>query len=1677
MRKMILAICLLFLSSAVFANICVDEIRLDQNFTIEATYHRDDGITSTPSSVDIDTLYLSHGHDVGKPDKNHTIELWSQARSSALFYEPSASDVNVNDIRIVFQFLELDDKDVEGNFYYYLRVNGGTWELRDTKINVDLDMDGKESQAWVDDQREKFSLPVCIQDGGEIPDPEFPEVCPVADVAIQAWDPAKSELHVKGNSNEASITGTYNFSGRVGFSKVKDSNKNKTLCDGAECIAEPSLLISEPPIINVWTNGPKLKYKDANDDITIPAGVYEEIKLEKGTYRMSGDYYIGDFEVSKEATLILTGRTRFIVEDLEFEDSNTHIQVDGNLASNLIIWSEDEVEIKLDADKPLYASIFAREKVKLKGNTVVYGSVTTDHADMENNAQLIYRESGCEDIPIYVEDAQYEFGVASCSGGSCSIPLTKNYTNIPVAFVMPTISISNPDSDAPATIVVTSVTKNEVTIEQVVAPNNGSDPSLVSQPMTEISYLVIEPGVANFNGHEVIAGYLDTDANNSKSHNGHAENVYFSQFGKQGSFDSPIVLHQIQTRNNGNKWMTSGKVKTNDDDNRARLLIELSASRDSDHTYIEERIAFLATNSVNHLEVNNYEVQFARGFNSIRQQGNEPMVDGCTGKFATTSVDFVDGIIANKQERRGGDGGWARRCQIVNDNEVSFVIDEDYPNRTHLEEELGYFAFENLDIDIDLCTYFPEPAQSWNSNTTLNITNQKGSGANYPYHIGGWSEDYIVRNLNGGSLQTGFDNMLDNSEADGTCDVGSCSAGGEKASTPFNISPNFNDKTTFELTDGNYQSTCDSNSEYCSYTESASEVRFSILKSMGDLTVNNYGAKTFVIEFENISGDYGLEIERYHAGGKVNTIFKSNSVVTFRTFLLNDGSLIFGAESGVTINIVESWSAEVEVDFNDIDDSNDLIMYGPQAAITFKNVKSDFTGFMLANAVSFENPITVFGGVTTNYLTMKGDSTIVGQGVCLSPPPSSTYSIVITPSLDIALTCDDIPLTATVYKDDAVHTSYSGDITLSVNGSNIETKAATSGIAEFDLTYEQVSNVSAKVTTTIDSTAYDDSGSYEFVPYLYELTSNPLQVIAGKPQSFEIRPMECSSNGSPISSSDYEGVKTLELSTVSYDAPSSPANSAVISLLNSSGSWIETPVTGTTSLSLEFSSDSGEVVASSELIYPESGKVSYSLSGEQCIDDEDGNPICKTFSGSQTVESIPWKIAICNVEQTLETSNKNPSTTTGTPGFMPSGEAFNATYIPIVHEDYMGGSSDDCSFTITENYAVDNGPLNLDFTVNYPTGGTVTQGELTPATIPSFSDISSTLTLEHTWDEVGTIDLTTSANYLGRDVDDFVLGVGRFYPAFFQVSDTRWNYPGSLSHVYMGQPFDGLDFDVEALNSNNGAVQNYPLFATGLKAKFNLFEDSSFGSRFVSPAFGDGSWAVNNSRSIGTFNNTAANDCSDSICWNKQDNVDPDGPFNAAEDIEDSNIILDGTLSVINTDPIAYTTNGEILTDQPDIRFGRINLKDVGGNQDTNISVPLTVEYWNGSRFITNTDDSNTSFDGDDYCQQVIWSDLSGNASLSEDGTVSLGESRSLLATQSTSTREQIRFWLTLHNTDGTNSESDSCGGSDNGLPWLRYNWDGEGDDEEDPSTVVTFGIHRGNDRVIYRGETGLTGQ
>eukprot|EP01090_Pellita_catalonica_P021119 TRINITY_DN7824_c0_g1_i1.p1 TRINITY_DN7824_c0_g1~~TRINITY_DN7824_c0_g1_i1.p1 ORF type:complete len:175 (-),score=12.41 TRINITY_DN7824_c0_g1_i1:260-784(-) len=156
------------------------------------------------------------------------------------------------------------------------------------------------------------------------------------------------------------------------------------------------------------------------------------------------------------------------------------------------------------------------------------------------------------------------------------------------------------------------------------------------------------------------------------------------------------------------------------------------------------------------------------------------------------------------------------------------------------------------------------------------------------------------------------------------------------------------------------------------------------------------------------------------------------------------------------------------------------------------------------------------------------------------------------------------------------------------------------------------------------------------------------------------------------------------------------------------------------------------------------------------------------------------------------------------------------------------------------------------------------------------------------------------------------------------------------------------------------------------------------------------------------------------------------------------------------------------LLSQPDVRFGRIALDDVGVNQGKSVNIPLRVEYWRDTRFVLNSKDNGTTVSPTLKSQEPVWPDDGSDCDILLEGvrtTVNDGAMRELIAKQERADcgRQQAEVWLNL----------DPSG---NNLPWLKYDWDNDGS-EENPSSVVTFGIHRGNDRVIYRGEPGLTGQ
>ncbi|ELB2157270.1 hypothetical protein QNZ88_004147 [Vibrio parahaemolyticus] len=439
------------------------------------------------------------------------------------------------------------------------------------------------------------------------------------------------------------------------------------------------------------------------------------------------------------------------------------------------------------------------------------------------------------------------------------------------------------------------------------------------------------------------------------------------------------------------------------------------------------------------------------------------------------------------------------------------------------------------------------------------------------------------------------------------------------------------------------------------------------------------------------------------------------------------------------------------------------------------------------------------------------------------------------------------------------------------------------------------------------------------------------------------------------------------------------------------------------------------------------------------------------------------------------------------------------SYIPAGQEFTMQVTAYQSDGEVARNYQESH--VSIDHVVTYPdpttsvNKGNVVNGSLLTEKLPEDAKwVSGSVSFKQSVDEVGSFEFTATApvggegeafsTYLGSStykIADATLNVGRFYPSKFNVysSDQTtsynniWDYPNGQAFAYMGQPFGLKQFYVEALSKGDGALHNYAYFDARHQAKFNLYEDNYANvNRFSAPGTYTGNW-LNGSRGPYVSGQSVGKYSASGLVWNKVV-TKPDGPLNYLENSSDTSISID--LSSSSVDKVGVTIGTKELFVQPDLRFGRVNLADVGGKQGDNnkpdslkLQVPLTVEYWKDGRFVTNISDSQTTIYGVREKFEHKWKGNEPDSkyvdvSLNGGGVVTKGTSRSIVAVESESNRQQTELWLDL--TAGSNH-----------LPWLKYNWDNKNAGEENPSSVVTFGIHRGNDRVIYRGEPGLTGQ
>lgn len=985
-----------------------------------------------------------------------------------------------------------------------------------------------------------------------------------------------------------------------------------------------------------------------------------------------------------------------------------------------------------------------------------------------------------------------------------------------------------------------------------------------------------------------------------------------------------------------------------------------------------------------------------------------------------------------------------------------------------------------------ICRYFPEPAQGWsdqNSASKLTVTNGNSSA-----QLKNWSaayrnaftfeKDTIKKPL----LRTGFALLADEYGnaggagaywqvyANNVCETSGCEVGDDdnelyrREITPpepviLDTSSNTVLTITNSQTENYFADVC--KAPVCTYSEYGDEATLYIHENLKRLNVIQRKSGRIVIK-----PDDGIHIGELSMAKQVDLYMRTGHSLTVGKLYTSEQSSSMTFEDDVRINVASQFYVSNRVAFNRLNDSINVFLYGPNAEFTFNEISSDFYGFILGQKVSIHNPARIYGSVTAQHLIIKKDVVIQKPDYsCPLPPVSDEWVFLVEPQLKYGLTCERIPVDFKLVNEQNQLVDSDASFNTLVSSSNGTSWCSAKtgdncGIRGTNLVHgEKTLYLSAQdigeytVGAIYDYESYS-GGSVEFVPYKLHATPYVVEMIAGKDASLSLQALSCYGDQATV-------VKNYNSSLV----------------MNSENYELEKPSAGAlygfNVSDLQFTNGDADAT------------VTWQDVGQTKVTVEDVNFDCRAYEqeggcpidggvlkGEFSVKARPWKFAVCPQDSSGKAAIAD-GTSQGGNAYVAAGETFSVRVTPLKY----GSSACDDSEQLTQNYFLSDASTQVSYELDTPQNGVlgnlsgVLERQVSANDRYSKGYIFSNLS----YDEVGSIQLSakeTGIFYSSIEVngEKGVSGesrIGRFYPHHFNIDSNTWSAVEHQAGInYMGQPFESAEVYVSPYAKGiSRAISNYHLFDGSLVAQFGVAGDADIDNQLILDT-ALGVWRENPKAAF----NSQWYLGEDAAYVTKL--ITPNGPFNT--DDTNSKVSTFG-LTISGVDPVQFFSEGseqalaQSLPTQPPVRFGRISLDDVGGNQGATLTVPMRVEFWNGLRFVQNSDDNGTSVDSELETQILIWSGEGSDCDVALNGNdiVLAGASRAFTAKQVSSTcskvgRQQSQLWLEL---DGVSNQ----------LPWLKYDWSDDGS-EENPSSVVTFGIHRGNDRVIYRGEPGLTG-
>jgi len=522
-------------------------------------------------------------------------------------------------------------------------------------------------------------------------------------------------------------------------------------------------------------------------------------------------------------------------------------------------------------------------------------------------------------------------------------------------------------------------------------------------------------------------------------------------------------------------------------------------------------------------------------------------------------------------------------------------------------------------------------------------------------------------------------------------------------------------------------------------------------------------------------------------------------------------------------------------------------------------------------------------------------------------------------------------------------------------------------------------------------------------------------------------------------------IETVSPSSISGDKYTIGSNEINLNLANNVNNY--------KTVSLNFGADS--VASLSDNTYFDAGDIT--LHAKHIIAATPDNPAV-TLVGSATFYVRPYEFKI-----TATNSDNQPLVETLATGAetQKAGVGFN---LLIEAVNLQGNKTANFTNKSVEFSLQRTGPTNSDGGVN----GTLTYSAGSISSTESANDYGSSNLLNFTdgeyqdssvtYSEVGLLNMAIREQQTASNAANHAQGsqsIGRFIPDHFTLTANMVeNACDATNFTYMGQPSLTLTYEIEAQNLAGHLTQNYVdsfIHSTVTFVAENATNGIDLGGRLTDY---QGSWTG------GKFSPTSGALNEDVGSFSR--NTVPDGPYeqlNFGLKVSDTDGSVLESLDMLSVAGSASAK--ELSSTLSKLRFGRWTVENSSGPETSNLSQPMYAQYLASSgQYITNTDDSCSSFSSEN--NEVVLT----NGSLNKDLT-SVTPETSLLVNGYSHIIE-----LTAPGAQGdVNLEYT--------VPsWLQFDWlnidsNFDGPYDQNPSAVATFGVYRGNDRIISWREVG----